>query len=166
MDKLYSTRVKYNRLFYNLLILVITTPFVQFFDNFDIWFPIIFFSTIIFAINTLSVSKNFIYFCRGIATLSYLAYIVNRFELAKQTDAIEIFADSLGALFLILSIIAMTVRIVSKSEINDDVVKGSICIYLMIGILWSILYKILFNLDNNAFNLSELIYANSRYQLF
>lgn len=166
MDKIYSTKVKYNRLFYNLLILIIFTPFLQFFDHTDIWFPIIFFSTIIFAINTLGFSKKFISICRGIAALSYLGYIINRFELVERIDAIELFSDILGVLFLILSIIAMTLRIISESEINDDVVKGSICIYLMIGILWSILYKILFNLDNTSFDLSQLIEATPQYQLF
>lgn len=166
MDKFYSTKVKYNRLFYNLLVLIILTPFLQFFDHVDIWFPIIFFSTIIFAINTLGFSKKFISVCRNIAALSYLGYVINRFELVERIDAIELFSDVLGILFLILSIIAMTLRIVSESEINDDVVKGSICIYLMIGILWSILYKILFNLDNTSFDLSQLIQATPQYQLF
>lgn len=166
MDKFYSTKVKYNRLFYNLLFMVIFTPFVQFFDRVNIWFPLIFFFTIIFAINTLGFSRKIINIFRGIAILSYVGSLVVQFEMVKDSGAIELFSDSLGALFMILSIVAITLRIISESQINSDVIKGSICIYLMIGILWSTLYKILFNLDNTAFDLSQLIQATPQYQLF
>lgn len=166
MNQLYSTKVRYNRLFYNLLFMIILTPFTQFFDRFNIWFPLIFFLTMIFAINTLGFSRRIINIFRGIAILSYIGSIIVQYDLVKNVEVIGLFADSLGALFMILSIFAITLRIVSEPEINTDVVKGAICIYLMIGVLWSIFYKILFAVDGTSFDLSQLIQATPQYQLF
>lgn len=113
--------------------------FLQYFDRFNIWFPIIFFSTIILAINTLGFSKKFIYIFRGIAIFAYLSSIISHLQMLNHIDTIEIFSDVLSALFMILSIVAIALRILSETEINGDVIKGAICIYLMIGILWGIL---------------------------
>lgn len=166
MSQFYSTKTTYNRLFYNLLIFMIVTPFLQYFDRFNIWFPIIFFSTIILAINTLGFSKKFIYIFRGIAIFAYLSSIISRLQILNHIDTIEIFSDVLSALFMILSIIAIVLRILSETEINADVIKGAICIYLMIGILWGIFYKILVNINDNSFELSIFIDASPQYQLF
>lgn len=166
MSQFYSTKTTYNRLFYNLLIFMVFTPFLQYFDRFNIWFPIIFFSTIILAINTLGFSKKFIYIFRGIAIFAYLSSIISHLQMLNHIDAIEIFSDVLSALFMILSIIAIVLRILSETEINGDVIKGSICIYLMIGILWGIFYKILVNINANSFELSIFIDASPQYQLF
>lgn len=166
MSQFYSTKTTYNRLFYNLLIFMVFTPFLQYFDRFNIWFPIIFFSTIILAINTLGFPKKFIYVFRGIAIFAYLSSILSRLKMLNHIDAIEIFSDVLSALFMILSIVAIVLRILSETEINGDVIKGSICIYLMIGILWGIFYKILVNINANSFELSIFIDASPQYQLF
>ncbi|WP_330203051.1 potassium channel family protein [Cyanobacterium sp. Dongsha4] len=145
---------------------MVFTPFLQYFDRFNIWFPIIFFSTIILAINTLGFPKKFIYVFRGIAIFAYLSSILSRLKMLNHIDAIEIFSDVLSALFMILSIVAIVLRILSETEINGDVIKGSICIYLMIGILWGIFYKILVNINANSFELSIFIDASPQYQLF
>ncbi|AFZ54429.1 potassium channel family protein [Cyanobacterium aponinum UTEX 3221] len=166
MSQFYSTKTTYNRLFYNLLIFMVVTPFLQYFDRFNIWFPIIFFSTIILAINTLGFSKKFIYIFRGIAIFAYLSSIISHLQMLNHIDTIEIFSDVLSALFMILSIVAIALRILSETEINGDVIKGAICIYLMIGILWGIFYKILVNINANSFELSIFIDASPQYQLF
>ncbi|WPF88920.1 potassium channel family protein [Cyanobacterium aponinum UTEX 3222] len=145
---------------------MVVTPFLQYFDRFNIWFPIIFFSTIILAINTLGFSKKFIYIFRGIAIFAYLSSIISHLQMLNHIDTIEIFSDVLSALFMILSIVAIALRILSETEINGDVIKGAICIYLMIGILWGIFYKILVNINANSFELSIFIDASPQYQLF
>jgi len=145
---------------------MVVTPFLQYFDRFNIWFPIIFFSTIILAINTLGFSKKFIYIFRGIAIFAYLSSIISHLQMLNHIDTIEVFSDVLSALFMILSIVAIVLRILSETEINADVIKGAICIYLMIGILWGIFYKILVNINANSFELSIFIDASPQYQLF
>jgi len=65
------------------------------------------------------------------------------------TDYITIdFADVVfgGAFFIYITII-MIHHIFTTREVTSDILYGSACVYLMIGVIWSIFYEIMYYVD-------------------
>ncbi|MEM9118690.1 MAG: potassium channel family protein [Cyanobacteria bacterium P01_D01_bin.6] len=63
-----------------------------------------------------------------------------------------------SAVFLILR------SILQVSRVTGDTVKGGVCVYLLLGYFWGLLYSIVYTLDNNAFS-SALVTETSRLRV-
>ena len=55
-------------------------------------------------------------------------------------------------LFLILTIIIATKQVVSFETINLHNIAGAICVYILLGIIWAILYLLIYTLIPNSFS--------------
>ncbi|MGD1927308.1 MAG: potassium channel family protein [Leptolyngbyaceae cyanobacterium] len=53
-------------------------------------------------------------------------------------------------------------RLLQTSRVTMDTVKGGICVYLLLGYTWSLLYGIVYTLDPNAFS-SALVTEEGSY---
>jgi hypothetical protein len=73
--------------------------------------------------------------------------------LAATNDASVYYYLSVEALsaFLILSIWSALRQVVLGVEISANRLFGAVCIYLMIGVLWALMYGVLQTLDGHAF---------------
>ena len=60
-----------------------------------------------------------------------------------------------SAVFLILR------SILQASRVTGDTVKGGVCVYLLLGYFWGLLYNIVYTVDSNAFS-SALVTETSR----
>ena len=163
---LYSKDTKYTRLFISIIIIFVLSPLAQYFTVFDVIFSFSFFSTILFSINTLSFSPKLIFICRVIASI---AFVGDLFEVDQNnyfSQLLSAISSMCFGVFLLISIVAISTRIVQEKKVNSDVIKGSICIYLLLGVLWLFLYKIVFFFDNNSFNFSQTDSLSIRAQLF
>ena len=60
-------------------------------------------------------------------------------------------------------ILAIGSRISHEKEVNLNVVRGGVCIYLLLGIFWLFLYKILVFIYVNAFSFPENISKDSLF---
>lgn len=63
------------------------------------------------------------------------------------------FTQAVYALFLSISIFLILRDIFSSQQVTIDIIRGGICVYLLIGFLWTSLYGIVAILDNQAFSL-------------
>lgn len=60
-------------------------------------------------------------------------------------------------------------RVLQTSRVTMDVVRGGICVYLLLGYFWAILYGLIYTFDANAFSsalLTETSYLNTLYFSF
>jgi voltage-gated potassium channel Kch len=73
--------------------------------------------------------------------------------LAAANDQSVFFYLSMVTLsaFLVLSIWSALRQVVLGIEINANRLFGAVCVYLMIGVLWALMYGVLQTLDGNAF---------------
>ena len=55
------------------------------------------------------------------------------------------------ALFFILLIIAFAKQLVRVERINLQVIYGTLCLYLILGLLWGVLYSLLYELSPGSF---------------
>jgi hypothetical protein len=67
---------------------------------------------------------------------------------------ISTFADIVFAIFLAGAIATLSKQLNRASQVDQDIIAGAISVYLLIGIFWFLLYRIVFNL--NAENFIEL----------
>lgn len=60
-------------------------------------------------------------------------------------------------------------RILQTSRVTMDTVKGGICVYMLLGYTWALLYGMVYTLDPNAFSsalVTETSYLNTLYFSF
>jgi hypothetical protein len=146
---------KYTRLFLYLIILFLLIPLSQYSKVINFLFPLSFFFTIISAINTLNFSKRIIRIFYIIAGLSFLSDVINIYDQSYLSELLAIITTIFDSIFLILSIIAIYHKVHLETTVNNDVIRGGICIYIMLGILWFLFYQIIYFFDINTFHFPE-----------
>lgn len=57
----------------------------------------------------------------------------------------------INSIFLGMSIYLIVRELFSQKKVTNDTIKGGICAYIMIGIVWSVLYQIVFLIDPSSF---------------
>lgn len=150
-----SNKNKYTQLLIYLIIFFLIIPFSEYFPIINFLFPLCFFFTIISAINTLNFSKRIIIIFYIIAGLSFLAELINIYDQSYLSEILAIITTVFDSIFLILSIMAISQKVNLETTVNRDVIRGGICIYIMLGILWFLFYKVIYFFDMNAFNFPE-----------
>lgn len=74
--------------------------------------------------------------------------------LAVAIDARAIYYLSIGIMFVFLLLATRSAlrQVVFGTEINANRLYGALCVYLLIGILWALMYSTLGAVDSNAFS--------------
>ena len=146
------TLPKYKQLLLALLINLTVAPFLEGFIG-AIFASVLFFYAIVVVIASVTRHKLFL---RGYFILAAIAFsmelIANFGWLNQSTIALLIFAQIIYSIFLGLSISLIFREISSTAEVTVDILRGGICIYLMLGFIWSLFYGIAASIDPQAFN--------------
>ena len=73
--------------------------------------------------------------------------------IATANDAPVFYSLSIAAMFvfLLLAIRSALRQVVFGTEINSNRLYGAVCVYLMLGVLWALMYNTLGELDPDAF---------------
>lgn len=101
-----------------------------------------------------------------------IAVIACAFTMIELTEFywLDIYVSIIGylayAIFMILAIFIIQRRINIAKKVNNDILRGGICIYLILGILWHIFYLIIWDLDAAAFKGLEPSIASQKLFYF
>jgi hypothetical protein len=106
--------------------------------------------TCLLAIGVWSLRDSTITFRIGMG-LAIIGIVVN--SLAYISNAVALYVLSFATLFgfLILAIRSALRQVVFSTEINANRLFGAVCVYLMIGVLWALMFSALDDLDPDAF---------------
>jgi voltage-gated potassium channel Kch len=66
-------------------------------------------------------------------------------------DRFVIVADIAYAIFLVVFLRYLTQFLFNEKKVTDDSIKGGICTYLLLGVTWGLVYRILLFFDPKAF---------------
>jgi hypothetical protein len=124
------------------------------------WFLLV----IILSIQTIALPNRLIVLSRLIAIFAFgcdLVYFPNSVFLTELT---LLFSQILYVSFFSVTIFAIAKRISDSSTVDHSVISGSICIYLLLGLIWFFFYQIIYFFDPNAFNHPEEL--KTRLSLF
>jgi hypothetical protein len=145
---------KFSVLFVAVLLLVSVMPFVT--GKLGVLVPLLLVILMVGIIRTLNLSKPVIYFCGlvGLAAMVLHMTAVLTGTFGDQQTGFEWLI--LGALicysiFLAIGIAGLLSGILGKHTITHDTVQGSLAVYLLIGILWALLYRIVYVLKPSEF---------------
>jgi hypothetical protein len=147
---LHLKKNKYTTLLNVLICLFLATSFLDYWLGWLV-LSLGFFGLSLVVLETLYLSKKMIFFLRAIAVIAFVLRIIDLFELSQ----FDVYISTVGylgyALFMILAILVLQKRINTAKKVDNDIIKGGICIYLILGFLWTIFYLIIWRLDPSAF---------------
>lgn len=146
---------KYNRLMIALILIIVSFPFLQAIETRFPFITMVLLIAIIPALGVVLPLRAFL----PLTTVGFLAFIIEiliRYRVLNVTERILLFVLALYAVFLLLAIIILIKKIMSRKVITSDTIKGGVSIYFLIGLLWMIFYMIMTGLNPDAFtNLSD-----------
>jgi len=122
--------------------------------------PFIMTVAIILSLRTLGLNKKTFRIYISIATIAFIiSFVIGFISLEIVERLLWIVTLSFFSVFLSLSIILLIKKMFLSNEITFDTIVGGICVYLLLGYLWSIFYMVIFLFDQAAFvsNLNEPI---------
>lgn len=139
-----------------LLVVFVASPFLE---EIDTKFPAMSFvilGSIILTLRTLDLPKKRFRLCVTIGSTALFSNLVFRLaDVAILKDIFGTISLIVYALFYITSIVLMLQKLFTSSKVTGDTIVGGICVYLLIGFFWSMLYYLIYVFDNNGFYFSE-----------
>jgi hypothetical protein len=66
-------------------------------------------------------------------------------------DKMVVFSDGVYIVFLILFLTRLFQILFNEKKVTHDSIKGGICIYLLFGITWGVMYRMLYYFDPTSF---------------
>jgi len=87
-----------------------------------------------------------------ISLLATPAFILSWVSYSFQSPTIFLFQYAVTAIFFVYLIVSILSEIFSKNVITTDLIYGSICVYLLIGVAWANVYAVLENISPGSFN--------------
>lgn len=152
-DLIHVAENKYNRLLTILIIIYLFSPFLVDFPIGNLVVFIVFFSTILLVAYQIHPSPKtvrtylsllvFTVLLRGLSSLPLTSLNADR--------VLEIASSSILLAFLTLSIYLMLRELTIAEQVTADLIKGGICVYLLLGFLWANLYGIIYSFDVHSF---------------
>ncbi len=161
--KIYSVTTGYTRLFIDLIIVFLLVPFASFNHNLNLLLSLFFLITLLLGLNTLAFSKKILSIFRFIAALGFIFDIIVFPDSVYLTNLTSLISQSFYSIFIMLVIIAISSRIYNEEEVDLGVIRGGICIYLLLGILWFLFYQIIMFFDPNALSVPEGVNNSSLF---
>jgi len=103
------------------------------------------------ALSLFSISYSPRLFRAGIllAVIALINALISQFISYAVLDLLQLF---LLGLFYFVMMLAVIRQVIFSKEINNNRIIGSVCLYLLLGLIWAVLFSFLGYFDNHAFN--------------
>ena len=147
-----SAQNKYTQLLIILVSNFILAPFLR--GNFgELVLSLISVCAIIIIVKTFSLKSKFLRLYAIIASTTFLLEVIGRLELSNLFPiAFLLLIQLIYILYLSIAAILILRDIFLSPKTTLDNIRGGVCVYLLIGFIWSLLYGITASLDTEAFS--------------
>lgn len=147
---------KYSQLLSILVLIFFISPFCQGRVGDLIIFGLFFLMLMIIIriIRSFDLKPRYVFLYVLIASISFsLAIFVveERFSFPYYNYLLAI-SYLINAVFFLGAILAINRKIFHQRKVDQDTIKGGVCVYLLIGMLWAFFYGTISILDDNAFS--------------
>jgi hypothetical protein len=145
---------RFTLLLLSMLLLVIVMPFLR--GKMTLIVPFILIAMMLGVFRALRLPKPLVIACATIGLLATVMHFVSIF-VTSSTDNLNsntifiISALSCYSIFLGISIFGLLSRILSRHEISHDTIRGSLAVYLLMGIFYALLYRIVYIIKPTEF---------------
>lgn len=86
-----------------------------------------------------------------VALLALAALLPSLLPAGPVQSAADFVAFGAFLTFLLVAIVVASRQIYRRRQVNANQLMGAVCVYLLLGVIWSMLYALLFTLDTAAF---------------
>jgi hypothetical protein len=158
-----SRKTKFLLLLISLLALMVLEPFIYEYTGIKSLLAI-FLSVILFtSIYAVSGKKSTLF----IAILLAIPKLVTTWVLGYTSHPLLNFFDSiLGIIFIGYIIVLILKYIFRQEDITLETIYGAIVVYILIGLMWVFLYKMVEVIHPNSFSLASVLAADSKKNLY
>ncbi len=132
-----------------LVSLMVVNPFLQVYAPSQPVVRIFFTAVILFSAYSFLKKKRALII---ISLLATPAFIFSWVSYSFQSPTIFLIQYAFHAIFFVYLIVSILTEIFSKNVITTDLIYGSICVYLLIGVAWANVYAVLENISPGSFN--------------
>jgi len=145
---------KFALLFFSVLLIVLVMPLMS--GKLLLIFPLVLIMLMLGVFRTLDLPKIIKIGCAGIGALATILHFVALYVATPGGDSQNGTILILGSLccyclFLATSMYGLLLGILSRHEITRDTIQGSLSVYLLLGIFFALLYRIVYILDPSEF---------------
>ena len=152
---------KYNQLLIILIANFVLSPVLKG-SPANIGLSIVFLYAIILIVRTFSLKPKLLTLYSSVAILALILNATNRLGWYQSwLVSFVVLIQLVYAVYLGLALYWILQDILSSPEVTPDVIRGGICVYLLIGVVWALLYGILTSIDPNALSESILVEEES-----
>lgn len=142
-----------------LIVLVVTFLFSPFLEELSGEFPFLSFAllcSIIFTLRALELKRRTFIICCSLGAVAFLSTEMLKFSIDHiEKELFTVIALTVYVFFFAAAIVLMIHKMFSSSKVSGDTIRGGICVYFLLGYLWSLFYYIIFFFDRTAFYLPE-----------
>ena len=148
---------KFNHLLITLVLLVMIFPYGQSFSPRLSIPTLLFLISVVMALRIVSLKPKRYTFFVSVAVLAYVLNLIDNWGLINEgsVPASQLLTALIYVVFLFTAVCSLIKKIFTAREVTADTIAGGISIYLLIGILWTIIYRIFYYFDTSTFLISD-----------
>jgi len=155
MLKEHFIKNKFNFLLTVLLTLLIISPFFQAEGtmSFKPILPLIYFLSVIAILWAIISNKKEFYILAAIKSFSFILDMLAHFHLVSSFEhSIHILARVVQILIMYVLIAHLIKWLFTVEKVDGDTVKGGICVYILLGLGWMALYRLVYEINPQSFS--------------
>ena len=150
-----SLQDRYSQLLGIIIILFLVAPTLQGKIG-QILISAVFLGTITAIIRTFNLNKKYFFFLLTLAGTSFSLDIYTKLQADfDHKKFLVITIQVIYSLFVVAALVTINRKIFSVKKVNANTIKGGISVFFLIGMVWALLYSIIYLLDPNAFSQSQ-----------
>ena len=143
--------------------LIVIGPFFEDYTRVDLVIDLLFTAVLLFGVISVTYRK----YAVAIALCLIIPVIsISWANRITPVPGLLLFSDFLAVLFFLFLTLAILSHIFKQDEITREVIYGSMVAYLLIGIMWAFVYKIIETLHPGSFNLPPFTDSDIRSAMF
>jgi len=146
---------RFNLLLITLISLMIISPFFQAEGtmSFKPALPFVFLLVMLAIFRTIIEDNKEFYILSGIKIASFILDMMAHFHLVSTFEnTIHVSARFIQIILMIVIVVHLIKWLFSVDKVDADTVKGGICVYMLLGILWMALYRFVYEIDPHSFS--------------
>ncbi|MDJ0537087.1 MAG: ion channel [Xenococcaceae cyanobacterium MO_207.B15] len=149
-----SIQNRYSQLLAIIILLFLLSPTLEGTAG-QIIISAIFLGTIIAIIRTFNLNKRFFFLLLMFAATSFTLDVYTKLQGNIERDKLfQLVIQIIYCLFILAALVTINRKIFSEKKVSADTIKGGISVFFLIGIVWGLLYSMIYLLDPDAFSYS------------
>ncbi len=150
---------RYTHLLLALVALFLFAPLIHLFSEDCPVFTFLFLLLIVFTLRIMHLKKTLFLFLLGIASVAFALQWLNwGQESVSLEKPFALFVYISYAFLIGFSILFLIYKMLLEKRISADTVMGGISVYILIGVLWTFLYRLLYLFNTGAFDFGDTVY--------